>query len=145
MPILLLANLFLGVYYNLSVWFKLTDKTYFGTYIGAAGAVLTIILNFLLIPIMGYLGSAWATLACYFMMAGLCWWLGERHFPVPYPVGRLLLWLLGAVVLVWVGQSAIGFLRGWSGYLLGLSLPLAFGAVVYAVEGRARRLIIPVS
>ncbi|RZK17114.1 MAG: polysaccharide biosynthesis protein, partial [Hymenobacter sp.] len=81
-PILLLANLFLGVYYNLSVWFKLTDKTYYGTYIGAAGAVLTIVLNFVLIPVLGYLGSAWATLACYFMMAALCWWLGERHFPV---------------------------------------------------------------
>lgn len=79
-PILLLANLFLGVYYNLSVWFKLTDKTYYGTYLGAAGAMLTIALNFVLIPVFGYLGSAWATLACYFMMAALCWWLGERHF-----------------------------------------------------------------
>ncbi|RZK30828.1 MAG: polysaccharide biosynthesis protein [Hymenobacter sp.] len=68
-PILLLANLFLGVYYNLSVWFKLTDKTYYGTYIGAAGAVLTVGLNFVLIPVLGYMGSAWATLACYFLMA----------------------------------------------------------------------------
>ncbi|MVN79175.1 oligosaccharide flippase family protein [Hymenobacter sp. HMF4947] len=144
-PILLLANLFLGVYYNLSVWFKLTDKTYFGTYIGAAGAVLTIALNFILIPILGYMGSAWATLACYFMMAGLCWWLGERHFPVPYPVGRLLAWLGGAVVLVWAGQAAIGALPEWSGYGLGLGLPLAFGAAVYALEGRTRRLATPVA
>ncbi|MBJ6107378.1 polysaccharide biosynthesis C-terminal domain-containing protein [Hymenobacter sp. BT523] len=102
-PILLLANLFLGVYYNLSVWFKLTDKTYFGTYIGAGGAVLTIALNFLLIPLLGYLGSALATLACYFMMAVLCWRLGERHFPVPYPALRLGLWLLFASALVALG------------------------------------------
>lgn len=133
-PILLLANLFLGVYYNLSVWFKLTDKTYYGTYIGAAGAVLTITLNFLLIPVLGYVGCAWATLACYFMMAGLCWWLGERHFPVPYPVGRLLLWLLGAVALVWGGQAAIGTLPAYSGYALGLALPLLFAGLVYVVE-----------
>lgn len=137
-PILLLANLFLGVYYNLSVWFKLTDKTYFGTYIGAAGAVLTIALNFILIPIMGYLGSAWATLACYFMMAALCWWLGERHFPVPYPVRRLLLWLLAAVGLVVAGQAAIRVLPMGVGYGLGLAVPLAFVALVYAVEGRRR-------
>lgn len=140
-PILLLANLFLGVYYNLSVWFKLTDKTYFGTYIGAAGAVLTVALNFILIPILGYLGSAWATLACYFMMAALCWWLGERHFPVPYPVGRLLLWLLAAVGLVVAGQATIRVLPtglNYVGYGLGLAIPLVFGGLVYAVEGRRR-------
>ena len=102
-PVLLLANLFLGVYYNLSVWFKLTDKTYFGTYIGAGGAVLTIALNFLLIPIWGYMGCAVATLACYFSMAVLCWRLGERHFPVPYPVGRLAAWLGLAMILVALG------------------------------------------
>ena len=137
-PILLLANLFLGIYYNLSVWFKLTDKTYFGTYIGAAGAVLTSALNIVLIPVMGYMGSAWATLACYFMMAALCWWLGERHFPVPYPVGRLLAWLLAAVVLVVLGQAAVRGLPAGSimSYAVGLALPLVFAAAVYAVEVR---------
>jgi O-antigen/teichoic acid export membrane protein len=142
-PILLLANLFLGVYYNLSVWFKLTDKTYYGTYIGAAGAVLTIVLNLLLIPVLGYMGSAWATLACYFMMAVLCWWLGERHFPVPYPVGRLLLWLGGAVGLVVAGQAGIRALPGASGYVLGMALTLAFIALVYLVEGRQLRRATP--
>jgi O-antigen/teichoic acid export membrane protein len=102
-PVLLLANLFLGVYYNLSVWFKLTDKTYYGTYIGAGGAVLTIALNFLLIPVLGYMGCAIATLVCYFTMAVVCWRLGERHFPVPYPALRLGLWLLAAAGLVALG------------------------------------------
>ena len=144
-PILLLANLFLGVYYNLSVWFKLTDKTYFGTYIGAAGAVLTVVLNLLLIPVLGYMGSAWATLACYFMMAALCWWLGERHFPVPYPMGRLLLWLLGAVGLVVAGQAGIQALSKSkeAGYALGLGLPLIFIALVYLIEGRQLRRATP--
>ena len=139
-PILLLANLFLGVYYNLSVWFKLTDKTYYGTYIGAAGAVLTIVLNFVLIPIMGYMGSAWATLACYFMMAGLCWWLGERHFPVPYPVGRLLAWLAGAVGLVVAGQVMLLHLATWPSRLLGVGLTVAFVLVVLGLEGGWRLL-----
>lgn len=135
-PIILMANLFLGVYYNLSVWFKLTDKTYYGTYIGAGGAVLTIALNFLLIPVLGYMGSAWATLACYFMMAALCWWLGERHFPVPYPVARLLGWLAGATGLVVLGQAASRALAPPAGYALGLALTLAFAGSIYLVEAR---------
>ncbi|RZK34746.1 MAG: polysaccharide biosynthesis protein, partial [Hymenobacter sp.] len=135
-PILLLANLFLGVYYNLSVWFKLTDKTYYGTYIGAAGAVLTIVLNFVLIPILGYVGSAWATLACYFIMAGLCWWLGEKHFPVPYPVGRLLIWLGVAVLLVAAGHLAPNQASDWHSYLISLGLPVLYMAAVAKLEGK---------
>jgi hypothetical protein len=72
------------------------------------------------------------------MMAGLCWWLGERHFPVPYPVGRLLLWLVVAVGLVLAGQAAIQALPKGVGYGLGLAGPLVFGGLVYAVEGRRR-------
>ncbi|TPG64539.1 lipopolysaccharide biosynthesis protein [Hymenobacter nivis] len=137
-PVLLLANLFLGVYYNLSVWFKLTDKTYYGTYIGAGGAVLTIALNFLLIPVLGYMGSAIATLACYFMMAVLCWRLGERHFPVPYPVGRLGLWLALAVGLValgwWVPVAGWGPRHAWH-----VALSLAFVGALWLGEGRHLR------
>lgn len=120
-PILLLANLFLGVYYNLSVWFKLTDKTYYGTYISFGGALLTVLLNFWLIPLLGYVGSAWATLACYFTMAAVCWWLGERHFPVPYPVARLLGWLGLALGLVLASQYVVPenywFRHAWHGLL----------------------------
>jgi len=132
-PVLLLANLFLGVYWNLSVWFKLTDKTYYGTYIGATGAVLTIALNILLIPVLGYMGCALATLACYFMMTAICWWLGERHFPVPYPVGRLLAWLLvasGVVALSWfVAPQDYWVRHAWH-----LLLCVAFAGLVVLVE-----------
>lgn len=139
-PVLLLANLFLGVYWNLSVWFKLTDKTYYGTYIGFAGAVLTIVLNFVLIPLIGYMGSAVATLACYFVMAVLCWWLGERHYPVPYPVARLLVWLavaIGIVALSWWLPVA----EGWPRYGFHAILTLGFVGLVAAVEGRRLRAI----
>ena len=136
-PILLLANLFLGVYYNLSVWFKLTDKTYYGTYIGAGGAVLTIVLNFLLIPVLGYLGCALATLACYFMMAVLCWRLGERHFPVPYPALRLGLWLLGATALVVLGRG-VEVEDWWARHAWHAGLTALFLGALYVVE-RPRR------
>ena len=132
-PILLMANLFLGVYYNLAVWFKLTDKTYYGTYIGVGGAVLTVALNLLLIPFLGYTGCALATLACYFMMAVLCWRLGERHFPVPYPALRLGLWLLVAAALVALGWwvQPIGW---WARHAWHIGLTLGFLATLYLVE-----------
>ena len=132
-PVLLLANLFLGVYYNLSVWFKLTDKTYFGTYIGAGGAVLTIGLNFLLIPVLGYMGSAIATLACYFTMAVVCWRLGERHFPVPYPALRLGLWLAFATVLVGLGWG-VEVSGYWPRHAWHAGLTVLFLAALYVVE-----------
>lgn len=83
-PILLWANLFLGAFYNLSVWFKLTDRTKTGALISIIGAVITLTLNFILIPIMGYLGAAWATFACYASMMILSWYLGQKYYPVRY-------------------------------------------------------------
>ncbi|MBD1396547.1 oligosaccharide flippase family protein [Pontibacter sp. JH31] len=99
-PILLLANLFLGVYYNLTVWFKLTDKTHFGTYISFGGAAITIVFNLLLIPVLGYMGSAIATLICYLAMALATYLLGNVHYPIPYPVKTILGYVLLATGLV---------------------------------------------
>ena len=93
--ILLLANLFLGIYYNLSIWYKLTEKTKYGAYLSVFGAIITLALNFMLIPIIGFVGSAWATLVCYFSMTVTSYYLGKRHFPIPYQVGRIGLYLLG--------------------------------------------------
>jgi O-antigen/teichoic acid export membrane protein len=83
-PFLLLANLFLGIYYNLSVWFKITDKTHFSLIFGLVGASITIVGNLILIPVLGYMGSAVVTLCCYFVMSALCYFYGQKHFPVPY-------------------------------------------------------------
>lgn len=98
-PILLLANLFLGVFYNLSVWYKLTDKTKFGALISIAGAGLTILLNWLLIPKIGYEGAAWATLACYAFMTILSLIAGRRYYPIPYPWKRIGIYSLTAGLL----------------------------------------------
>lgn len=88
-PILLLANLCLGVYVNLSVWYKLSDRTGLGAWVSLAGAALTLALNIWWIPLWGYMGSAWATLACYFFMVCLSWLLGRRYYPVDYPLGKI--------------------------------------------------------
>lgn len=87
-PVLLLAYLFLGIYYNMSVWFKLSDKTYYGTLITLVGAGITIAGNFMLIPLLGFMGSALAALLCYFVMALLCYGIGQRHYPIPYTLTK---------------------------------------------------------
>lgn len=98
-PVLLLANLFLGVFFNLSMWYKLTGKTRFGAYFSIFGAILTITFNFLLIPRMGYMGAAWATFICYGSMMVLAYVAGQRHFPIGYEVKRMASYLFAAVAL----------------------------------------------
>lgn len=132
-PVLLMANLFLGVYYNLTVWFKLTDRTYYGTYIGVGGAVITLGLNLLLIPVLGFMGSALATLACYFSMALACYLLGNRYFPIPYPVAALSGYLalaIGLVVVALLVPITHDVLR--HGFRIGISL--LFPLIVLLLE-----------
>ncbi len=93
-PILLVANLFLGIYYNVSVWYRLGDKTMYGLYISVVGAVVTILLNVLWIPKLSYIGCAWATLCCYVLMVLLCYYWGQRHFPIPYPIKRISIFIV---------------------------------------------------
>ncbi|HTF80561.1 MAG TPA: polysaccharide biosynthesis C-terminal domain-containing protein, partial [Cytophagales bacterium] len=92
-PVLLMANLFLGIYYNLSVWFKLSDKTYWGLWLNLFGAVVTIIGNIILMPKYGYIAAAWVTLTCYGSMAALSYGLGQKYFPVPYNVTKICVYI----------------------------------------------------
>jgi O-antigen/teichoic acid export membrane protein len=89
-PILLMANMCLGIYYNLSIWYKLTDKTTFGAYISIFGATITIILNIWLIPIIGFMGSAWATFICYASMMVISFFYGQKHYHINYNIIRIL-------------------------------------------------------
>lgn len=98
-PIVLLANLFLGIYHNLSIWYKLTDKTYYGMYFSLFGAFLTIILNLLLLPRFGYIISAWVTLIVYFFMALLSYIHGQKYFKIKYDIYKLCLYLIISIVL----------------------------------------------
>ena len=89
-PILLLANLFLGVIFNLSIWYKLNNMTKYGAYITSFGALVTIAANFVLIPRIGYAGAAWATLICYFLMMLLSYFWGQKYFRVEYEIPKIL-------------------------------------------------------
>jgi O-antigen/teichoic acid export membrane protein len=98
-PILLIANIFLGIYYNQSVWYKLSGRTAYGAGIAMIGALITLAINLALIPSIGYMASAWATLVCYGSMMVVSYLLGQRFYPVPYRVGMLLFLICTALVL----------------------------------------------
>lgn len=98
-PLLTLGNIFLGIYYNLSIWYKLTDKTHLGAWITVLGAIVTILLNLLLIPIWHYWGAAFATFSCYFVMMVMSYKLGQKHYPVPYAVKKLTAYLILTLML----------------------------------------------
>jgi O-antigen/teichoic acid export membrane protein len=120
-PILLLANLCLGIYVNLSIWYKLTDKTLMGAWVAIAGALLTIGLNIWWIPIFGYEGSAWATLACYGAMVIASYLLGQRYYPIAYDLKRIFSYIALGVVLYLLQAPLVefsGWQPWWSGSLL---------------------------
>ena len=98
-PIILSAKLFLGVFYNLSVWYKLTNKTFYGALIATVGGILTILLNVLLIPKFGYLGSAWASFVSYFVIMLLSYYWGKYHYKIKYNIRIIFSYTAFAVVV----------------------------------------------
>lgn len=131
-PILLLANIFLGMYYNQSVWYKLTDRTSYGAGLAIFGALVTIVLNVIFIPKYGYLASAWATFACYGSMMVASYFLGRKYYPVPYEVGKLATFLIGAVGLYFLSLS-IAIPEGWVGWMINLLFLLGYAGVSLVV------------
>ncbi len=108
-PILLVANICLGIYYNLSIWYKLTDKMYMGLYITILGAAITLTGNYLFIPIWGMYAAAWSTLFCYFSMMIVAYFLGQKYYPVPYNIKKLTAYLT-VMLLLYFSQVGIKYL-----------------------------------
>jgi len=97
-PIILLANLFMGIYFTLSLWYKLTDKTRFGAYFGILGSIITIVLNIVLIPVMGYYASAFAILSCFVVMTVASYLLGNKYYPLKYDIKNFMFYLILSLV-----------------------------------------------
>lgn len=98
-PVVALAYVFLGIYYNLTVWYKLTNKTIYGAYITLAGAVITIVLNYISIPYFGYWGSVWTTLICYGFMMVISYKQGQKHYYIPYARKKLIAYVVISIIL----------------------------------------------
>lgn len=98
-PVVLIANVFLGIYYNVSNWYRLTDRTRYGLYSALIGVGLTIVFNILLVPRFGYMGTAWAMLICYAGMTIITYAWGQKFYPVPFEVHKILSVLIGGVLI----------------------------------------------
>lgn len=120
-PIILLANLFLGIYNNLSVWYKLTDKTKYGMYFSVFGAFLTIAFNLILIPKIGFMASAWATLIAYGTMTIISYFYGKKYYAVPYNISKVILY-----IVISVGLSFISYNYFKENYIISTLLIVAF-------------------
>jgi len=128
-PIVLLANLCLGIYHNLSIWYKLTDRTRFGMYISLIGAAITIAFNLIFIPKIGFMACAYATLIAYGLMMLVSYFLGRKYYPVPYDINRISIYLL-----VSAGLSFITYYHFDRNMLLGTVFLLFFFALIGFLE-----------
>jgi O-antigen/teichoic acid export membrane protein len=128
-PFILLANFCLGIYHNLSVWYKITDRTKFGAYISIVGAIVTLVLNYVLIPVIGFKGSAIATLSAYAIMVLLSFYFGRKYYPIPYNLKKIVLYFGGSTVL-----SMVFFYNFRENYSIGISMLIVFLGIVFFTE-----------
>ena len=137
-PVLLIANLLLGIYINLSIWYKLTDRTLLGAWVTLAGSAVTVALLFWSVPRFGYAGAAWAHLACYMVMVGLSYALGRRYYPVPYDLKRVFGYIGFGLTLYGTSRVLVGHLD-WNAPVTGTLLLAVFLVLTYAIDGRRLR------
>ncbi len=135
-PIVTLAFLFLGLYYNFSIWYKLSDKTIIGAYISVAGAIITIVFNILLIPIWGYVAAAWAALVCYSFMAIASYIVGQKYYPIPYPMRKIFLYIILAVGAYYLSTLLRSFLNDEVLFIISANtvILLTYIFIIYQIE-----------
>jgi len=137
-PIVLAAKLFLGVFYNLSVWYKLTNKTLYGAVIAIFGALITIGLNIVLIPKYGFIGSAWANFFCYLSMMLISYFWGRKIYKVNYQVKKILLYVLLAGLVYYISRS-IQIDNSYILFLINSLLFVSYAGIAFINERRLLR------
>ena len=134
-PILLLANMFLGIYINLSIWYRLTRKTTAGAYITLIGAGITIAVNFIFIPYFSYMACAWATFLCYGTMMVISYLWGQKSYPVPYAWKKLVAYIVIVVILYFIHRGIISLWHNTAlNYTIATLFLILFGLLIYRIE-----------
>lgn len=133
-PILLFNYVLLGIYMNLSVWYKLSDQTRYGLYISVIGAVITIILNVLLIPKYSYIGAAISTTCTYLVMVSLSYFWGQQNYSIPYKTNKIILYLIAGFLVSWAAYYS----NFWIGNLI---LILFLAVVAYAEKNNILKIL----
>lgn len=130
-PIIMMAEFFAGIFFNLSLWYKLSDQTIWGTWFSLMGLAVTVALNIVLVPVFGYMGCAWAAFACYGFMMVASWAVGQKKYPIPYDLRLLGVYMLAAMALWGIG-SALTSGNNWIDFPLRTLLLVAFcGSVLF--------------
>ncbi|HEY4540534.1 MAG TPA: oligosaccharide flippase family protein [Faecalibacter sp.] len=136
-PIILVANLFYGIYYNLSTWYKITDKTYVGTVVSSIGGLITILMNILLINQYGFMVSAWATLIAYGTMMIISYLWGQKSYPIPYQTGKILIYMIVAIAMACANYYLLD-----SNLIIGNLLLISYIALlIFAEKSTIKKLI----
>ena len=137
-PIILLGNFLLGIFFNLSIWYKLNNMTRYGAFITLMGSAITFLLNWIFIPLYGYMASAWAHVACYGSMVIVSYIIGQKYYRIPYPVKSIGLYVMMAltifVVASFAGNAALAVRLSINTLLLA-----GFSFVVYIMERKKIR------
>jgi O-antigen/teichoic acid export membrane protein len=141
-PIIMAAEFFFGVFFNLSLWYKLTDKTIWGTWFSLLGLAVTIVLNVLLVPRFGYMGCAWAAFCCYGVMMIASYYVGRAKYPIGYNVPRLMMYVAIAAVLYIAGcYIDLGYM--WLNFIYRAILLALYVFIVMRKEHLSLRMLIP--
>ena len=139
-PILLLANMFLGIYYNLSVWYKLGNKTMAGAWITLIGAGITICINYIFIPHYSYMACAWATFFCYGSMMVLSYIWGQKEYRIPYAWKKLVAYITIVVLLFFVHKGVSSF---WPNRVFSLGMAAFLTAAYVWFVGNVEKKELP--
>ena len=137
-PIALLANFTLGLYYNVSIWYKLSGKTIYGALIATIGTIVFVTLSYFLIPALGIIGACYSGLSCFMVMVVLAYVLGKKHYPIHYPVGKILFYITLAVVAYYIFNSLAP--EGLSKILMGSALMLMYAVIAYFLDFRKLKI-----
>ena len=137
-PVVMLAELFFGVFFNLSLWYKLTDRTIWGTWFSLAGLAVTLGVNIAFVPTFGYMACAWAAFCCYGFMMVASYLVGRFKYPIPYEVGRLVLYAVTAMAL-WGAATLLSTGNNWIDFPTRVLLLAVYAGVVFVNEVKNRR------
>ena len=132
-PVILFANLIMGIFFNLSIWYKLTGKTIYGAVLVVTGALITVVINGVFIPRYGYTASAWAHLVCYSVMVILSYLWSRKHYAIPYRIMRICGYILMALVIFYINQLFLQDVPGY-GEFIRMGLLVLFGGIAVVLE-----------
>jgi O-antigen/teichoic acid export membrane protein len=134
-PVLLLANIFLGIYYNLTVWYKLSDKTIYGVWITLIGSAISVLVNYIFIPRYGLMACAWATFICYGTMMVTSYLWGQKFYRIPYAWKKLLAYMVIVVIIFFIHTGFTHFIPNiYFDFALGIILIALYGWFLTVVE-----------